>query len=363
MFQQLFQPVEINSLPLKNRSVRSATHEGLGDEHGMPSSKLVEVYNNLAKHEVGMIVSGHSFVSANGMVSMGQTGLHCEECVKAWRPILNAVHAEGGKLIAQLSHGGVYASDAKTAVGPSPYAVSQDKSPCRELTIHEISKLVEEFAVAAIRARKAGFDGVQIHAAHGYLISEFLSPFYNKRTDSYGGSCTNRMRFLLEILKSLRKELPADYPVMVKINSQDFVPDGFSVEDCKSTCIALQTHGADAIELSGGIPCASPEFSPVRKSNLTLNQPVYYEDAAKKIKSALSIPLILVGGIRFPDVAERLLKNGICDLVSFSRPLVREPDLISRWKRGNAAKASCISCDRCFRPILAGKGIQCPIKS
>ncbi|MDD7751323.1 MAG: tRNA-dihydrouridine synthase, partial [bacterium] len=208
---------------------------------------------------------------------------------------------------------------------------------------------------------KGGFDAVQIHAAHGYLISQFLSPFYNKRADEYGGPLENRMRLLLRVYDAVRKAVGDAFPVLIKINSEDFVAGGFSADECALVCRELEKRGLNGVELSGGLPASGPKLSPVRTVNpASAEEKSYYEDAAKRIKAQLSVPVILVGGIRYPETAERLLREDACDFVSLSRPLISEPDLIRRWELEDAFRARCITCNACFRPIVTGLGFGCP---
>jgi 2,4-dienoyl-CoA reductase-like NADH-dependent reductase (Old Yellow Enzyme family) len=226
------------------------------------------------------------------------------------------------------------------------------------MTLEDIREDVEAFGAAAYRAREAGFDGVQIHAAHGYLLSQFLSPAFNKREDDYGGPVENRARALLEVLRRLKTEVGHDFPILVKMNSEDFVDDGLSLEDAVTVGSMLEEGGIDAIELSGGTPL-SGKLGSIRKEIKSEEDEAYFKDSAKAFKRALQIPLILVGGIRSIQVAEKLLSEGIADYISMSRPFVREPSLVKRWASGDLRRAACLSDSLCFRPIVAGEGIHC----
>ncbi len=222
--------------------------------------------------------------------------------------------------------------------------------------------VAEAFGNAAVRAREAGVDGVQIHAAHGYLLSEFLSPFYNRRNDQYGGSVANRVRLLLEVAHNIRDKAGDRFPVMVKMNSEDFVTGGLTVEEMLEVASILENAGIDSIELSGGT-MYSGDYVPVRPGRLdTENKEAYYLEAAKKFKERVRVPLMLVGGIRSYSVAERIVREGIADYVSLSRPLIREPDLINRWKSGDTGKAKCLSDNACYEPVKAGDGLYCVVE-
>jgi 2,4-dienoyl-CoA reductase-like NADH-dependent reductase (Old Yellow Enzyme family) len=223
--------------------------------------------------------------------------------------------------------------------------------------------VVEAFGISAARAEKAGFDGVQIHAAHGYLLSQFLSPFYNKRNDEYGGSTENRMRIVLEIFKSIKDKVRADYPVMIKLNAQDFVEGGLNADEAIEVAAALDSSGIDAIELSGGTFAFSGKFNPVRSGKLnSQDEEVFYGKEAVKYKEKVRAPLMLVGGIRSFEVAERLVNEGTADYISLCRPLIREPGLVNRWRSGDLRKATCLSDNQCFRPAMAGEGICCVVE-
>ena len=230
------------------------------------------------------------------------------------------------------------------------------------MTGEDIRKVVEAFGKGAARAENAGFDGVQIHAAHGYLLSQFLSPFYNKRKDDYGGSLENRARIVLEILQSVKDHVRANYPVMIKINAQDFVKGGLSADEAVKLAAMLDASGIDAIELSGGV-MYSGKFTAVRKGKIASpSEEVYYRNEAGKVREAIHVPLMLVGGIRSFEVAEQLVNDGTTDFISLCRPLVREPDLVNRWKSGDTRKATCESDNLCFKPTLTGEGIYCVVE-
>ncbi|MBW2616397.1 MAG: NADH:flavin oxidoreductase, partial [Deltaproteobacteria bacterium] len=207
-------------------------------------------------------------------------------------------------------------------------------------------------------AKEAGSDGVQIHAAHGYLLSQSLSPVFNKRSDAYGGSVENRARFLLEVLHGVQAAVGPDFPVLVKMNSQDFLESGLTLDDSLKIGTMLREEGIDAIELSGGT-FVSGKLNPSRGGIKSEDKEAYFREAAKLFKENLSVPLILVGGNRSFQLAEQLVNEGYADYISMSRPLIREPDLIKRWESGDLRKAECLSDNQCFGPARAGEGIYC----
>jgi len=271
------------------------------------------------------------------------------------------VHQAGGKMVLQLAHGGLL-SDAELIgqqpIGPS--VMPTEAGPLgREMTREKIQETVDAFGVAASRAVKAGVDGVQIHSAHGYLLSQFVSPFFNKRTDEYGGSLENRARMLLEVFRSVRASVGDGYPVLVKLNSEDLLEGGHSQEEMLEICAMLQQAGIDAIELSGGTILGAA----MNKFEITFmpvgDREVYWREAAVRYKEKLDIPLILVGGIRSFEMAQQLVEDGVADYVALSRPLIREPDLVSQWQKGDRKKADCISDNLCAFAGIQGKGVHC----
>ncbi|MRR58586.1 MAG: NADH:flavin oxidoreductase [Deltaproteobacteria bacterium] len=359
---KLFEKSNINGLSLANRFIFSATWDGNADDNGFWTQRNIDMLVERVRGGVGLIITGMAYVQADGRAAPWQLAVCDNEFIDGLAKMTGAIHNAQGKVVLQLAHGGCYAPSALTGhetVGPS--ANNTDKFPqCREMTLYEIDQVVEAFGKAAGRAKKAGFDGVQLHAAHGYLLSEFLSPFFNKRTDNYGGSVENRARILLEVFQEVRNEVGEEFPVLVKLNSEDFVDGGLTVAELLQVCAMLEKFGVDAIEMSGGTIYASGAYSSCRMGALdSPEKEVYYKDAAARYKEKISVPLLLVGGIRSPEVSESLVIEGLTDYVSLCRPLIREPNLIKRWKDGTTAPAACIYCNGCFGPGLKGNGVQC----
>jgi 2,4-dienoyl-CoA reductase-like NADH-dependent reductase (Old Yellow Enzyme family) len=359
---KLFEATTINAMTVANRFVRSATCEYMAKEDGSVTPRLIDLMVELAKGGVGLIITGLADVRRDGQAAPWQLGVFSNMHVPGLTQMVKAVHGAGGKIVLQLSHTGLQASpqfEGPDLLGPS--ALKGEKIPvCREMTRRDIDQVVRAFGEGATRAVEAGFDGVQLHAAHGYLLSEFLSPFFNKRTDEYGGSVENRARIILEAYRSVRNVVGRRYPVLVKMNSEDLLDGGFSVEEMLEVAGALEKAGVDAIELSAGTTLAyfwgRPEASYVR----TDREEAYWREAAQSYKKeAIGVPLILVGGIRSYEVAELLVREGTADYIALSRPLIREPGLINRWKTGDTRKSGCISDNGCVGPALEGRGIQC----
>ena len=358
----LFDTTTINTMSLPNRFVRSATWEGLAGNDGSVTPRLCDMMAELARGEVGLIISGHAYVSPEGQAGLKQLGVYSDKLEDGLAAMAKAVHDAGGKIALQLAHAGLQANSklsGRPAVGPSVQD-EKDQPLCRHLEADEIIALADDFARAAGRAKETGFDAVQVHAAHGYLLSQFLTPAWNKRTDEYGGPLENRTRALLEVARAVRAAVGPDYPVLAKINSEDFVEGGLSRENSAAVAAMLEKASIDAVELSGGCRPAGEALMPARKGIIkTPGQEAYYREAAKLSKERLGIPLMLVGGIRSFEVAEELVRSDIADYISLCRPLICEPWLIKRWHEGDRRPAECVSDNACYAPGFAGEGIRC----
>jgi 2,4-dienoyl-CoA reductase-like NADH-dependent reductase (Old Yellow Enzyme family) len=359
---KLFEPSSLGNLTIKNRFVRSATWEGMAREDGACTADLVELTRELAEGEVGLIVSSHAFVSPEGQAGPWQLAVCDDRFIPGLSEMAGAAHDSGGAIVLQLAHAGLHAATSLTnleAVGPTSLP-KEDGTRCRQMTPAEIQHTVDAFVAGAVRAAAAGFDGVQIHAAHGYLLSQFLSPYFNQRKDNFGGSIENRAQIVLNILERIKSTLGKHFPVLIKLNSEDFIDGGLTVEEMLRVARLLEAAGIDGIELSGGTTDAVSQFKPVRRGKLRSEEnEVFYRGAAARYKESVKVPLILVGGIRSYAVAERLVDEGFADFISLCRPLIRDPRLIARWKRGDTAKSECGSCNLCFGPLLEGKGLYC----
>jgi len=337
---RLFEQSEINGMVLSNRFVRSATWEGLATDDGASTSKLVDLMATLAAGGVGLIITGHTYVRPDGQHSPWQLGIYKDELIPGLKAMTQGVHENGAKIVLQLGYGGAYLSKARVG----------------KMTIQDIQELVTAYGAAAHRAKTAGFDGVQIFAAHGFFLSQLLCPRYNNRTDAYGGAIENRARAILEVLASIRNHTGDHYPVLVKLNCQDFVENGLTLEESLQVGMMLKEEGIDAIELSGGL-LNNPNIMQSKIETEAVE--AYFQNEARVFKEKIEVPLILVGGIRSYGVAQRLIDEEVADYISMSRPFITEPDLVNRWKTGDLLEAECISCNNCFEQIKQGKGVSC----
>jgi 2,4-dienoyl-CoA reductase-like NADH-dependent reductase (Old Yellow Enzyme family) len=358
----VFNPGTINGLEMRNRLVRSATWEGLAARDGGVTDELVEVYRELADGGVGLIITGYMAVRADGRQSSTQLLADRDACVPGLARIADAVHERGGRVVAQIVHCGGQATREATGLGPvAPSAVASpgySEVPV-ELSADDIDALVASFANAARRIRNAGYDGVQLHGAHGYLLAQFLSPSRNRRTDHWGGSLDNRSRFTREVFAAVRAEVGADWPVMIKLNAHDFLDGSTTEEDSTFLAARLAEAGIDAIEVSGGTG-GSGRLGAARTKIETAADEAYFLPQAEAIRAAAPrVPIMLVGGMRSLERIEEVIASGAADYVSMSRPLIREPDLPNRWASGDRRRAACVSCSGCFGPARKGDGIRC----
>jgi 2,4-dienoyl-CoA reductase-like NADH-dependent reductase (Old Yellow Enzyme family) len=356
----LFEHTRIKDLELANRFIRSATWEGLADVNGACTPELIDRMAELARGKVGLMITGHAYVHRAGQATSRQLGVDKDECIDGLQEMTEAVHRERSRIIIQLSHGGLRAGAKLTGQKPMGPSSGEDllRSPGYEMSPEDIQQAVEAFGQAARRAKEAGFDGVQIHAAHGYLLSQFLSPVFNQRSDDYGATVENRVRIILEVLGSIRRAVGRYYPILIKINSEDFLKGGLPLEDFLQAGVMLDEAGIDAIEVSGGT-FLSRRLVPFRREITFDRDQAYFRKASRALKKIIDGPVILVGGIRSYLLAERLVDEGLTDYIAMSRPFIREPMLIKRWQSGDLRKATCISCNGCFGPAMSGQGIFC----
>lgn len=361
----VFDAYAILNLKMRNRFVRSATWVGLATEDGFATSAECALMGNLAQSGIGLLISGHMAVEARGRARNRQLMIYDDCFVPELAKLTKAVHVNGGKVMAQISHTGNYGNEAIS--GEIPRAVSYipelAPSPRQVLTADEILYVEELFTQAALRARDAGFDAVQLHCAHGYLFSQFLSPIFNKRTDQYGGDIENRARALVETITKVKAALGNTIPLLIKINAADFNPGGLTAEDMITTVKLCQKAGLNGVELSGGLSCFNQTINlksgPSRGGINTPAKEAYFRPEAKALRAQCRLPLILVGGLRSFTVADDIVRSDIADMAALSRPLIRDPLLVKRWRDGHYVTSDCLSCNDCFQPGYQGSGVYC----
>ena len=308
----VFDPGAINGMILKNRFVCSSIYNGMAEKDGSCSQKVIDLVARPARGNVGLIISGAKFVRLEGLAYVGMAGIHNDALLPGLTAMTQAVHEAGGRIVAQLYHAGVFGDpqlSGQEALGPSVLDTGNGTLG-KAMTIEQIASLVLAFGEAAARAKKAGFDGVEVHASGGYSLSQFLSPFFNHRQDEYGGNLENRARLLLEAVRTVRDTVGDAYPIMVKINVDDYLPGGFSTDDMLQVAEWLETAGVDAIELNGGTILGLLTGKPNASFSRVERNGSYYEDAAKRYQERINLPLILDGGLRSLPSPNGLLSRG-----------------------------------------------------
>ena len=333
----LFTPITLpNGTTIKNRFFKSAMSEGMGTRDFQPKKNIATLYKRWAEGGTGLIITGNIMVDPKGTAEPGNIVFDKNSNMEILKDWAKQGQQHGAKVMVQLNHPGkqVPKTIAKETVAPStiPLGNGLNKlfSTPRALTTSEVEELVQKFVTSAKAAKEAGFSGVQIHAAHGYLISQFLSPHDNRRTDKYGGSLENRMRFLKEIYLGMREELGKDFTIGIKINSTDFKEDGLTEEDSLKTIIELANLGLDFVEISGGTYERPAMMGTTSKST---NQ-VFFAEYSKKLKQKIEIPVVVTGGIRSINAMNTLLNDNTTDFIGIARPLTIDPNIPNKIKQG-----------------------------
>ncbi|MEJ5357721.1 MAG: FAD-dependent oxidoreductase [Desulfobacterales bacterium] len=354
----LFSPFRLKQLEIPNRIVMPALASFLIEPDGTITEKTVEHYRRRASGGPGMIIVEACAVSPEGVVSAHQARIYEDRFVEGLARIAEAIRAEGVVPAVQIHHGGRQTSAkviGRKPLAPSPIPCPSIKGEVEPLTREGIQELVDQFATAAVRARRAGFELVEIHGAHGYLVNQFLSPYSNKREDEYGGDLAGRTRFACDIVREIRRRVGGEYPLSFKISAEEFVPGGLTVEDSIAILELLQQAGIDIVQVSAGND-ATPEW---------ICQPMFMDKAclvpfAAKIRSALRLPVMAVGRINDPHIAESILARGQADLVCMGRGLLADPDMPKKARAGDFDTIRfCIACNTCMESIFRRGRVEC----
>ncbi|MGL5616796.1 MAG: NADH:flavin oxidoreductase [Sarcina sp.] len=380
--KEVFESFKIGNITLRNRIVRSATHEGLCNEKREPNEELIKKFEQLAKGGVGGIITGFVGVMENGSVGVHMPMIDSDDKIESFKKLVNRIHDCDTPIILQLGHCGRQTSSKITGhplVAPSAIRdkLYNEDIP-RELTEKEIYEVIDNFVLAIERGKKAGFDGVQLHLAHGYLLSEFLSSHMNKRKDKWGGSLENRFRIVKEILTRARAKV-GDYTILVKINAYEKSKDGMNIEEAIKISKYLEDYGCDGIEVSSGIAedgfwtlrGKDVPFDMMAKENHRIKKipklfrgiakvfvvkqfkspeplELYNVSSVEKIKAAVNIPVIVVGGIKKLKDIEEIIKSNKSDVVAMSRPFIIESNLVNKFKEKKQLESRCIDCNFCI---------------
>lgn len=324
---------------------------------GMVTETEINLYGELAKGEVGLIISHGLCPSPDGWVSTGQLRIDHEETIPSLAKLTKAVHDYDGKIAAQIMHGGWFSNPTVTGcqvVGPSAMVNPANGFEARELSGDEILRLVKDHIQAGRRAVEAGFDAVQLHCAHGWFLSTFLSPVTNRRQDEWGGSTAKRANFVLRVTEGIRKIAGPAYPVFIKMGLKDYHPQGQSASEAIEIAKILEVGGMDAFELSEGVE--ELRFHHVREGAV---QP-YYTEECREARRSLKTPIILVGGMRTLADMERVMTDGIADAIALCRPFIMDSHLVRKFREGVTDRSDCISCNDCLQNMRQ-RNMHCPL--
>ena len=373
-----FAPAELGPIRLRNRIVKAATFEGM-TRGNLPSERLVEFHRSMAAGGVGLTTVAFCAVSRDGIGTPNEIILS-DAAIPALQRVADAVHAEGAAVSAQIGHAGAVAAAAGLkALSPSPFWSPMAFRRTRAATEADITRIIGEFASAARVVEAGGFDAIEIHLGHGYLASEFLSPKLNRRTDRWGGSLENRARFAREVVRAVRDAVGNRLAVTAKLNMSDGVPGGLWLDESVTVARMLESDGAlDAIELTGGSSLENPMYlfrgeAPIHEMAAVFPQPIktafkifgkrflpsypfeeaYFLSYARQFRAALSMPLILLGGINRRDTIEQAMADGF-EFVAMGRALLREPDLVTKLATGMSRESLCVHCNKCMPTIYRG---------
>lgn len=323
--KSIFDKTKIRNKTLNNRVFRSATWMSMADKNGHINDNIINVYDELSKGEVGGIITGITSIYEKGELIYGMMCFHNDSYIDEHKKLTQQVHKHDSLIFLQIAIADIYTDSFYNLIN--------------ELDKNEIDKIIGAFVDSAVRAEKAGYDGVQIHAAHFFFLSKFISPLFNRRTDEYGGSNKNRSKILVDIISKIRREVSDDFIIIIKINCSDFEYGGIEKEDFIEICETIDKAGIDGIEVSGN--------NTSRDGVIADYNEAYFLDYAKELN--VSCPVILVGGHRSIENMEKILNSTSITYLSMSRPLLCEPDLIKRWKTDDKSPSKCISCNRCYQ--------------
>jgi 2,4-dienoyl-CoA reductase-like NADH-dependent reductase (Old Yellow Enzyme family) len=364
MDSKLFDPGAIGGLKIRNRFVRPATSETMADVRGAPTEQLIRLYETLARHEVGVIITGHLYAHRRGQYAPRQTGIYEDSLVPGLAEVTTRVRRHGARFFAQLAHAGSQSRvPALQPLAPSPVPNALTGRMVPAASEAEIEEAIDSFGAAAARAVEAGFDGVHIHGANGYLISEFASPLANRRDDRWGGSAEARDAFPLAVVEAVRAAVPQHFPVTMKIGFVDAPAGGLNLDESVRRAGLLVEAGVDAVEVSCGV-MESPTDSAKKYVAVDRRRAIedllvhrvlaepgpesYFRNWARALRRSVETKIVLVGGMRRTQTMEDVLRSGDADFVALARPLIREPDLIRQIKGGRRGRVDCTSCNLCL---------------
>ncbi|MGL4867929.1 MAG: NADH:flavin oxidoreductase [Cetobacterium sp.] len=355
--KSIFDKTKLGNLEMKNRIIRGALWEDLADEKGHLTPELSAIYEELAQGGASTLITGYAFVTKDEQPNPGMMGIYDDSFIDEYKAFTDKIHSYNTNILMQIVYGGFMTNfnvGDRVIWGPSTMQNENTGTWAKEISKDEIKELVKAFADAARRVKASGFDGVEIHGGHGYLLSQFLSPYYNKRTDEYGGVIENRGRIIFEIFTAMREAVGNDFPIWIKLNSADYTEEGgLTEEDSMYVARKLSQLGIDAIEVTGG----NESIKDVGDNNLgaartkvivSKANESYFKNYAMELAETIDTPVILIGGNRHIDVMEEILNSSKVEFFTMSRPLTCEPDLLNIWNSGDLKRPKCVSCNKCY---------------
>ena len=324
--KSIFSPLKLSHMELKNRLIRSATWEGIASIDGSIDDRIYEIYTELSKGGIGGIITGFTSVSSSDVYFDGMMRLSDDKLIPQYKKLTDIVHEEKIPILSQIALGAYYKNSFEVEID--------------DMNEIDVKNVINLFINAAERAKKANFDGVQIHCAHFFFLSRFISPLVNHRNDIYGGSLDNRIRILIEIIKGI-KEKNLNLHISIKINSSDFQKGGIDENECIEICKKLEKEGIDSIEISGNGTSRSRIKPHINEA--------YFRECAEKVAANVNVPVAIVGGIRSKQVIEDIFNNTKIEIISLSRPLINDPDFPKKLQAGDIEESKCVSCNGCYR--------------
>ena len=362
--EHLLSPIKIRNLELANRVVMPPMGTRLGNDDATVGDALLAYISRQAKSGAGLIISEITAVHPSGSVGPSHIGAYDDRFIPGLKKYADAVHEVGGKTAMQLHHAGresFFMLMQGEALGPSAVPSVVYRQPPKEMTLDDIHEIVQAFGQAARRAREAGFDAVEVHGAHGYLLTQFLSALSNQREDEYGGSFANRARFVIEVLQAVRENVGDDFPISIRLSAEECIKGGYLVEDIQTILPDLVAAGADIIHASlgthgtpAGITSAPPEY-----------EAGFNVWRAKKIKEVVDVPIIAVGRFTDPAPADEAIARGDADMIAFGRQQLADPDYLTKAKEGRTGDIRiCIGCNQgCIERLMLepGSSVRCAI--
>jgi 2,4-dienoyl-CoA reductase-like NADH-dependent reductase (Old Yellow Enzyme family) len=361
----LFEPARIGKLEVRNRFVRSATGDRCQTRTGLVADRQIALFEGLAAGGIGLIVTGLTAVHDSGRLGFYQSSIAHDNCVPGLRRLTEAVHRHGSLVAVQLFHGGRESGKnfkSKEGSAWAPSVIANDpywERRYREIREEEIWEVINAFGDGARRAREANFDAVQVHGAHAYLLSQFLSPYSNRRVDAWGGEIANRLRIHCEVLKDIRSKVGDEYPVLIKLGVEDGFPGGLQFHEGKLAARVLADVGYDLIEVSSGLRGRNFEETEFRTGIDAPHKEGYFREWCRDIKPTVRVPVAMIGGLRTIEVMEDVIQKGEADLVGLCRPFIREPALLETFRKDRSYTPKCISCNGCLYVLRQGKPVRC----